>query len=117
LRRGNVPGARARFAERRPGAAQSSANADIIAVPIATLVQASRRSAGCLLKRAAHVIGIAINPRPGRPPFSPMDLATSSDSSGERRSSCVSSETKSPTNREFASDTFLMKASTSRSSG
>jgi hypothetical protein len=105
------------LAERPFGTEQSAANEDIIAVPIATLVQASRRSAGSRLNRAAQVIGSAINPRPGRPPLSAIALATSSDCSGERRPSCVSSETKSPTKSGLASETFLMKASTSRSSG
>ena len=97
--------------------AQSAAKEAIIAVPIEMLVQASRRSAGSRLKRAAHVIGIAMSPRAGRPPFSALDLASSRASSGDARSSCVASETKSPRNSGFASETFRTNASTSRSSG
>ena len=64
-----------------------------MAVPIATLVHASSRSAGWRLNRAAHVIGMAINPSPGRPPFSRSEFASSRARSGEFRSSWVSSDT------------------------
>jgi hypothetical protein len=96
---------------------QSAANADIIAVPMATFVQASRRSAGVRLKRAAQDIGIAISPSAGRPPLAKSASAISTACSGEVRSSWVTSETKSPRKSGFASDTFRMNASTRRSSG
>jgi hypothetical protein len=86
-------------------------------VPIATFVQASRRSAGARLKRAAQEIGIAMRPNAGRPPLAEIAAAISTTCSGEVRSSWVASETKSPRKSGFASDTFRMKASTSRSSG
>jgi hypothetical protein len=83
------------------------------AVPIEMFVQASRRSAGCRLKRAAQEIGTAIRPSAGRPPFSEIDVASSRTCSGDVRSSWVTSVTKSPRKSGFASDTFRMKASTS----
>jgi hypothetical protein len=98
-------------------AAQSAAKEAIIAVPIEMFVQASRRSAGARLKRAAQVIGIAMSPRAGRPPFSAIDPASSSACSADVRSSWVASETKSPKNSGFASETFRTNASTRRSSG
>ena len=58
-----------------------AAKAAIIAVPIEMFVQASRRSRGSLLKRAAQDIGIAMSPRPGRPPFRTSSSARSSPSS------------------------------------
>jgi hypothetical protein len=56
----------------------SAANDDIIAVPIEMLVQASSRSVGVRLNRAAQEMGIAMSPRAGRPPFSEIDAASSS---------------------------------------
>jgi hypothetical protein len=104
---------RAWWADRR----QSDASEDITAVPMATFVQASRRSAGVRLKRAAQEIGIAMSPSAGRPPLAEIASAISTTCSGEVRSSWVASETKSPRKSGFASDTFRMNASTSRSSG
>ena len=71
----------------------SAANEAIMAVPIEMFVQASRRSAGARLKRGAHEIGTAMSPRPGRPPFSDIDAASSKAWSVEARSSWVASET------------------------
>jgi hypothetical protein len=88
-----------------------------MAVPIDTFVQASKRSAGVRLKRAAHEGGIAMSPKAGRPPFSEIEAASSRTCSGDLRSSCVASESKSPRKSGLASVTFLMKASTSLSSG
>ena len=92
---------------------QSLAKEAIIAVPIEMFVQASRRSAGCRLNRAAHEIGTAMSPTAGRPPLSDMAAANSSTWSGEVRSSWVVSVTKSPRKSGFASVTFRMNASTS----
>ena len=77
----------------RPGGEHSAANDAIIAVPIEMFVQASRKSVGARLKRAAHVTGTAMRPSPGRPPFSDIDAASSSAWSAEARSSWVASET------------------------
>ena len=101
----------------RARAPHSDANDAIIAVPIEIFVQASSRSVGVRLNRAAQEMGIAIRPSAGRPPFSKIDAATSSACSGDARSSWVASETKSPANSGLASDTFRTNASTSRSSG
>jgi hypothetical protein len=58
-----------------------------------TFVQASSRSVGARLNRAAHEIGIAIRPSAGRPPFSEIDAASCNTSSVDVRSSCVSRDT------------------------
>jgi hypothetical protein len=73
--------------------AHSDANEAIMAVPIETFVQASSKSVGVRLNRAAQEIGIAIRPSAGRPPFSEIDAASSRTSSVDVRSSCVSKDT------------------------
>jgi hypothetical protein len=77
----------------RARAPHSDANDAIIAVPIEMFVQASSRSVGVRLNRAAQEIGMAIRPSAGRPPFSEIDAASSSTSSVDVRSSWVAKET------------------------
>jgi hypothetical protein len=57
-----------------------------MAVTIETFVQASSRSLGVRLNRAAREMGSAIRPSAGHPPFSDIDAASSSTSSVDVRS-------------------------------
>jgi len=77
----------------RARAPHSDANDAIMAVPIEMFVQASSRSVGVRLNRAAQEIGIAIRPSAGRPPFFEIDSASASTSPEDDRSSWVAKET------------------------